>query len=239
MEKDQKTAILNNINMVKERIRSAAEKVGRKPEEIELVAVTKKKNAMVVKTLAENGVQNIGESYLQEAAFKIDLLKDLQIEWHMIGPVQSGKEKNIADKFSVVHSVDRIEVARKLNSAADKYGRILPVYLEFNVSGEATKHGWNAWDKVQWKAILDELAEIDEFNSLKPLGLMTMAPYDSNPEAARPYFRKLKELRDFLNERMPGSGLVGLSMGMSVDFEVAIEEGATIVRIGSALVGPR
>ena len=229
----------NNLNIIQDRIKKASERTGRDPKEIQLVAVTKKKNALVIKELYEAGVYLIGESYVQEAAFKIDLLKDLDIEWHMIGPIQSGKEKVIAQRFAVVHSLDRLEIARKLNKEAEKYGRIVPVYLEFNTSGEASKHGWEAADRTKWPEILDDVKEILGMDALKILGLMTMAPYSSDPELSRPYFRLLRGFRDEINNTFPESNINGLSMGMSGDYEVAVEEGATILRIGSALVGLR
>jgi pyridoxal phosphate enzyme (YggS family) len=239
MDNNLQLEISNNLEKIMKRIETAALRAGRNPDQIELVAVTKKKNALIIKTLYENGVTKIGESYMQEAIFKIDLLKEFPIEWHLIGPIQSGKVKKAAISFSAIHSVDRIDIARELNAAADKYGRIVPVYLEFNLSGEATKHGWNGSDRSQWPMLIDVVEEINDLNSLKIEGLMTMAPYAIDPEKARPYFKKLRELRDFFQKDIPNSGIYGLSMGMSGDFEVAIEEGATILRIGSALVGTR
>jgi pyridoxal phosphate enzyme (YggS family) len=239
MDNNLELDIRRNLDKVNQRIEKAAARARRDPSGIELVAVTKKKNALIVKTLYENGITKIGESYLQEAIFKIDLLKDLPIEWHMIGPIQSGKTKTAAQMFSVIHSVDRIEVARELSTAADKYGRIIPVYLEFNTSGETSKHGWNAWERSLWPKLLEEVEEVQEMNALNLKGLMTMAPYSEDPENARPYFRKLRELREYFNQELSHSDMKGLSMGMSGDFEVAVEEGATILRIGSALVGPR
>jgi pyridoxal phosphate enzyme (YggS family) len=239
MNSELQQEITRNISEIHNRIRKAAKLAGRNPDLIELVAVTKKKNALVIKTLFENGVKRIGESYFQEAAFKIDLLRDLKIEWHMIGPIQKGKEKKVAALFSTVHSVDRLEVARNLNKAAELDGRVLPVYLEFNTSGEESKYGWKAWNEKEWDELHSDLDEITGFRGLEILGLMTMAPYNIDPEASRPYFVKLRNLREYLNNKHPGLELDGLSMGMSSDFEVAIEEGATILRIGTALVGKR
>ncbi len=233
------TLIRERIEQIQERIDKAARKSGRNPAEIELIAVTKEKSAAVVKTLSENGISKIGESYLSEALFKINILADYKLEWHMIGNIQRGKETQIALNFAEVHSVGRLQIAKTLNKKAKQFKRILPVYLEFNVSGEDTKHGWNAWNESQWEQILPELDQILDFQSLAVKGLMTMAPYSVNPEAARPYFRKLRKLGDYLSRSYPAANLNGLSMGMSGDFETAIEEGATVLRIGSALVGPR
>ncbi len=231
--------ISRSISVVQERIRDAAIKVGRDPAGIDLVAVTKKKNALVIKTLVENGITKIGESYLQEAIFKVDLLKDLPAEWHMIGPIQNGKEKNVARYFTVVHSIDRVDLARQLNSAAERLNKKIIGYLEFNVSGESSKYGWNAWDSSRWEDLLPEVEEVLSQSALKIIGLMTMAPYSSDPESSRPYFRKLSNLRTYLTSKFPAANLDGLSMGMSGDYQVAVEEGATMLRIGTALVGSR
>jgi len=157
----------------------------------------------------------------------------------MIGAIQQGKEKEIAAKFMEVHSLESIKTANKLDEFAKLYERTLPVYLEFNVSGEETKHGWGAWNEKQWLGLIPELSEILDLSNIYVKGLMTMAPYSVKPQNARPYFQRLRHLRDFLAREFPHSNLNGLSMGMSGDYEIAIEEGATILRIGSALVGPR
>ena len=239
MDETQVLKIEENIEKVKERIHLAATRAGRDDSQIDLVAVTKQKSAAVVKQLADCGIKKIGESYLQEAEFKINLLKNLEIEWHMIGNIQRGKEKHIAHLFQVVHSVGSKKTAQELNKYATQLGKIIPVYLELNVSGESTKHGW----RVKEDAELDKLApifeEILDCPALNVVGLMTMAPYSDDPEDARPYFRKMRYFREQLQTAIPNSPITGLSMGMSGDFEVAIEEGATILRIGSALVGPR
>lgn len=239
MINEQNKNIRNNIEVVLEKIQNSAKAAGRDPAQIALIAVTKQKPADVVKTLVELGITRIGESYLKEASFKIDLLKEFQIEWHMIGSIQQGKEKEIARKFAEVHSVESIKTAISLDKYANIYERILPIYLEFNVSGEETKHGWNAWNESLWKALLPDLDEVLNLSYIRVKGLMTMAPYSIDPQNARPYFSRLRRLRDYLSKEFPNSNLEELSMGMSGDFETAIEEGATILRIGSALVGPR
>lgn len=239
MDEELELTIKENIEKVKERIQQAAKRSGREETAISMIAVTKQKSAAVVKALVENGVRKIGESYLQEAAFKIDLLEDYDIEWHMIGNIQRGKEKQIASRFQVVHSIGSRSTARNLNKSAALYEKILPVYLELNVSGEDTKQGWMIMDGQSPEMLLPEFEEILDYPSLDVLGLMTMAPYTLDPEEVRPYFKRMREIRDFLLDKMPSSSITELSMGMSGDFEVAIEEGATVVRIGSALVGPR
>ena len=239
MDNDQSEIIRQNIEVVIERIQNSAKTSGRDPKNITLVAVTKQKPAFIVRTLFDFGIKKIAESYLKEALFKINLMKEFNIEWHMIGTIQQGKEKEIAAKFTEVHSLESTKIADKLDKYAKLNERILPVYLEFNVSGEETKHGWGAWDEKQWPGLIPELNEILDLSNIKVKGLMTMAPYSNNPQDARPYFQRLRQLRDYLAREFPRSNLNGLSMGMSGDYEVAIEEGATILRIGSALVGPR
>jgi len=239
MADDIKIQIDRNIQTVQERIQKAAVRAGRDPGDIALMAVTKQKSAIVVKALIDCGIKRIGESYLKEALFKIDLLKDFPVEWHMIGNIQSGKEKKIARAFSCVHSVGEFRTAAELNKYAGKIGKTLPIYLEMNVSGEDTKGGWLAVDHEDWDKFLPEISEVLALPNIDVLGLMTMAPYSENPEDSRPYFIRLRKIREILGKQLPESRITGLSMGMSGDFEVAIEEGATILRIGSALVGPR
>jgi pyridoxal phosphate enzyme (YggS family) len=239
MDDKQTESIGNNIEKVLDRIQKTAAAAGRDPENISLIAVTKQKSAAVIKTLAEFGIKDIGESYLKEALFKIELLKDFGIQWHMIGNIQRGKEKEIAAKFSEVHSLDSTKIAFNLNKYARMNQRDLPVYLEFNISGEETKQGWEAWRDDQWAGLLPEIEEVLDLSNLKVRGLMTMAPYSSDSQAARPYFKRLRELRDYLSREFPAEDFRELSMGMSGDFEVAIQEGATVLRIGSALVGSR
>ncbi len=239
MDINQTEFIRQNIEVVLERIQNSAKTAGRDPKNITLLAVTKQKPASVVKILYDFGIKRIAESYLKEALFKIDLLKEFNIEWHMIGAIQHGKEKEIAAKFTEVHSLESTKTANKLDKYAKLNDRTLPVYLEFNVSGEETKHGWGAWNEKQWAELIPELSEIFDLSNIKVKGLMTMAPYSNNPQDARPYFQRLRQLRDYLAREFPRSNLNCLSMGMSGDYEVAIEEGATVLRIGSALVGPR
>jgi len=239
MESEQKESIRRNIESVLERIDNSAKTAGRDASGIKLIAVTKKKPAHIIKSLVELGIHRIGESYLNEALFKIDLLKELNIEWHMIGAIQKGKEKAVAANFAEVHSVDDKNMAIRLNKFARLNERKLPVYLEFNVSGEESKHGWKAWTEDHWSGLLPDMNEILDLSNLEVKGLMTMAPYSNNPQNARPFFKRLKELQTFLTREITDSNLTELSMGMSGDFEVAIEEGATVLRIGSALVGPR
>jgi pyridoxal phosphate enzyme (YggS family) len=162
-----------------------------------------------------------------------------RVEWHMIGHVQSRKAQMVAENFAWVHSLDSLKLARRLDRFAAEAGRRLPVLLECNVSGEATKFGWPAWDENRWPELLPALGEVAELPNLELRGLMTMAPFFDQPEAARPYFQRLKRLQGFLAEALPRVQLTELSMGMSGDFIAAIQEGATLVRVGTAILGSR
>ena len=239
MRQEEELDIGQNIEKVRARIYQAAQRSGRNENEIDLIAVTKQKPAALIKELIENGIKRIGESYVKEALFKIDLLKEFDIEWHMIGNIQRGREKNVANHFQVVHSIGSLKTAQEINRFAHKNGKTIQVYLELNVSGEASKHGWDAASDNRVENMLLEIEEILTLGSLKVTGLMTMAPYSNNPEDARVYFVRMRQIRERIRTEIPDSGITGLSMGMSGDFEVAVEEGATVLRIGSALVGPR
>jgi len=239
MDSQDLNLIKERIEKIQDRIDHAAQETGRNSAEIELIAVTKEKSAAIIKTLLDNGISKIGESYLKEALFKIDLLKDYQLDWIMIGNIQSGKELQIAINFTEIHSIGRLRTAEEMNRRARQIERVLPVYLEFNVSGEGTKHGWEAWNENQWENLLPEIEKVTNFQNLKIKGLMTMAPYSINPEDSRPYFARLRKLGNYFQSIFQEKNFSGLSMGMSGDFEVAIEEGSTVLRIGSALVGSR
>lgn len=224
---------------VAEKIQEAALKVGRNPKDINLVVVTKQKSAVIDKYLAELGLLDMGESYLKEAEFKIEILKEYPIRWHMIGNIQRGKEREVAHYFDMVHSVDNYEVAERLNQSCKENGKIMPIFLECNVSGEGTKAGWDVVNDKEWPIFVEDVKQVLDLDHLKLLGLMTMAPYSTEPEDARPFFRKIKSLLNYINQKFPQQEINELSMGMSGDFQVAIEEGATYLRIGSAIVGKR
>jgi len=231
--------IQENLKTVHERIEKTCQNAGRNPDDLQLVVVTKEKSAAIVKELVEAGVSRIGESYVQEATFKMELLSDLDIRWHMVGHVQSGKANQVAANFDYVHSVDSLDIAEILNRSAQRMGRVLPVLLECNVSGEESKYGWDAQDEGEWHRVAEDLSTINQWEHIKVEGLMTMAPYHPDPEESRPYFKKLKHLQEWLAGQFPAANLQELSMGMSADYRVAIEEGASILRVGSAIVGPR
>ncbi len=233
------TAIADRYRAVLERIAAATRRSGRAPESVRLIVVTKGHGIEALRQAVAAGASRLGENYVEEAAPKIAALQDAGVSWHMIGHVQSRKARAVAENFRWVHSLERLKLARRLNAAAEARGVTLSVLLECNVSGEAGKFGLAAWDERAWPAVAEEAAALLDFPALQVRGLMTMAPYAADPEAARPVFRKLRRLRDFLARRVPQVEWEHLSMGMSGDFEVAIEEGATFVRVGTAIMGPR
>lgn len=232
-----------NISKVKDRIAAAAQKAGRDPSEIKLVAVTKTKPVEVVRAAAEVGLRDFGENRIEEAAPKIAAVGREDVHWHMIGHVQSRKALPVARAgFALVHSVDSLKLAGRLSRVAAGAGRVQPILLECNVSGEAAKEGFAAWGgPARWEALLPEWEEIVALPGVRVHGLMTMAPVVSQGEAARPVFQRLRELRDYLRAHLlfAGGDWRELSMGMTDDFEAAIAEGATLVRIGRAIFGER
>jgi len=218
------------LRSIRDAVAEAAERAGRPPGSVTILGVSKTFPASSIKAFAGAGLRDFGESYLQEARPKIDELACLDPipRWHFIGHLQTNKARAAAALFPVIHSLDRLELARELDARARVLGRTLEVYLEVNVSGEKSKSGLAPADLPRF---LEDMAGLP---ALKPLGLMTMPPYDPDPEASRPFFAALRELRDRL-----APGLPGLSMGMSGDYPVAIEEGATIIRVGTVLFGGR
>ena len=229
-----------NLDAVRTRISGAAQKAGCDPATIRLVVVTKGHSAESIQALYELGVREIGESYVEEGLEKQARLGSItDLAWHMIGHVQSRKAETVAKYFTMVHSVDRLKLARRLDRSAAESDRALQILLECNVSGEATKYGWHAWDKEGWPSLIPEIGEVLTLPNVRVHGLMSMAPYLDDAEKARLYFARTRELRDFLGQNFPQSDWSQLSMGMSGDFEAAILEGATILRIGTAILGPR
>lgn len=214
-----------NIREVQRRIAQACERSHRSPGEITLVVVTKEVGISAIRAAFDCGLRDFGENRVQEAEDKIGQLSDLKpdVTWHMVGHLQSNKAKTAVELFDIIHSVDSVKLAEILSRRAEK---TLPVLLQVNVSGEATKSGF----AVNEIAVVVE--EIRQLPNLRLVGLMTIGPLVAELEEVRPVFRKLRELRDSL-------GLEHLSMGMTDDFEVAIEEGATMLRIGRAIFGNR
>ena len=220
-----------NYSRLSDEIRQAAEKAGRSPDSVRLLAVSKKVPAERLRILWGMGHRLFGENRVQEARVKIPEMPPGG-EWHFIGGLQTNKAKEAVEWFDVVESVDRIELAEELQKRSEAAGKNLKVLIEVNVGGEAAKHG----AKPEEAGAL--LAAINGMSRLEVRGLMAIPPFREDPAEARPFFRKLREIREGL-EQSSGAGLPELSMGMSHDFAVAITEGATLVRIGTALFGPR
>lgn len=217
--------VAHNINLIRQRIRAAAEGVGRQPEGIALIAVSKTVDPERIEVALSAGQTLFGESRIQEARAKIPLVS-ARAHWHMIGHLQTNKARDAVVLFEVIHSVDSVKLAAELNKWAERAGKTQAILLEVNVSGDASKFGLKPED------LKSTVAEINQLPRLEVQGLMTIASFAEEAEKTRPCFRRLRELRDAL-------GLRELSMGMTHDFEVAIEEGATLVRIGTAIFGER
>lgn len=232
--------ITENYEKVQSQILEAAKRARRSDEDIQLVVVTKGHPVEAVRNVIKAGARRLGENYVEAAAPKIEQLKSLMdIEWHMIGHIQSRKAREVCENFDYVHSLDSVKLAGRLHRFAAELGITLPVLLECNVSGEGTKYGFPIWRKAELPEFFVQVAEIISLDHLAVHGLMTMAPYFEDAEKARPYFRQLKLLQNTLSKQFPEADWRELSMGMSGDFEVAIEEGATLVRIGTAIMGSR
>jgi PLP dependent protein len=230
-------SIAENIARVREQIATAAHTAGRDPSEVSLMAVTKTVPPEKIRDAYESGVRLFGENRVQEFAGKSQALSDLNgAEWHMIGHLQSNKSRAAAELFCGVDSVDSIRLLQRLNSAAQELGKKLAVLIEINIGGEAAKSGVAA-DSAEFEQILTSAPQY-EFVEIR--GLMTVPPYSDDPEQSRPFFRRMRGLRDQIAARkLPAISVERLSMGMSHDFEVAIEEGSTCVRIGTAIFGER
>ena len=232
--------IKENLGKVKEEIALAAASVNRSPEEVTLVVVTKAQPLEVLEAAVAAGAQHLGENYADEGQPKIEAFGDHpDLQWHMIGHVQRRKAAIVARQFHYMHSLDSVRLARRLNRFLEEAGRRLPVLLEYNVTAESSKFGWPAWEESTWPKLLPEIEEILTLDCLDVRGLMTIGPFLPNPEDIRPYYQKLGALRFYLADHFPQIEWRELSMGMSGDFQVAIQEGATLVRVGQAILGPR
>jgi pyridoxal phosphate enzyme (YggS family) len=240
METPSVPVLRSRMQRARDQIAAAALRTGRDPKSIRLVVVTKSQPLELVRAAIDAGAVLLGENYAEEAVAKISALKEKsEVEWHMIGHVQSRKADLVAGHFNMLHSLDSLKLAGRLDRECGERKRSLPVLLEFNVGGEASKSGFPAWDESRWPELLPVLGQIVQLERLRVQGLMTMPPFYDDPEQSRPYFQRLRRLRDFLSERLPQVGWRDLSMGTSIDFSAAVEEGATYVRIGQAIVGPR
>ena len=223
-----------------DKIAVAARSVGRDPESVKLVVVTKAQPVDVVQAVIEAGAYILGENYPEESVKKFQALhKYSAVEWHMIGHVQSRKAQLVAENFNFLHSLDSLKLAARLSWICGEAGRTLPVLLEFNVGGEESKSGWSAWNEARWPSLLDELVTVIALPGLQVRGLMTMPPLGETAEFSRLFFQKLKRLQEYLSLQLPKADFSELSMGTSSDYDVAIQEGATFVRVGTAIVGPR
>lgn len=227
------TDIKENLFHIQEKIQQACLRSGRDPDTVHLVAVSKKKPVEAIIEAMAAGHILFGENYVQEAEEKIKCIEGAR--WHFIGHVQSNKAKTVATLFDCVHTVDRLKLARALNKQAAALGRVLAVLVQINVGEETQKSG------VLPEKAEQLLTELRAFAHLRVQGLMTMPPFRSDPEEVRPYFRTLREMADIFRDKgyFADPESYELSMGMSGDYEVAIEEGATLVRIGTSLFGPR
>ncbi len=232
--------IEKNYLAVMDGIEAAAHSVGRDSHDIKLVTVTKGHPLESVLAVISAGAQHLGENYAEEGVEKIlACTAYTQINWHMIGHIQSRKARLVCQYFDCIHSLDSLKLARRLDCFAEEQGRRLPVLLECNMSGETSKHGFTAWDEGQWERLFPEISTVLAFTHLNVQGLMTMAPYFSDPELARPYYQKLRRLGEFFQANFPEASWLEYSMGMSADYQIAIQEGATQVRVGTAIMGER
>lgn len=222
-----------NIARLRERIRRAAERGGRDPEQIKVVAVTKGVPVEKIRVAVSSGITAIGENRVQELVAKQKEL-GMEVEWHLVGHLQRNKVKYVVGKVALIHSVDSLRLAWEIDRRAQQMGTVMNVLLQVNVSGEETKYG------VPPGEALDMVDKLSRLAGIKVVGLMTMAPEVDDPEQARPVFRGLKRLADEIGAaRISGVDMGIISMGMSNDFEVAIEEGATLIRVGRIIFGLR
>jgi len=227
------TDIVSNIMIIRQRMAAAAQRSGRDPGDIQLMAVSKTIPPEHIREAADAGITLFGENYVQEAREKIPAISQ-DVSWHMIGHLQTNKVKYVVNLFHWIHSVDRLELAQELDKRARLNQRTLKVLIEVNVSGEASKSG------MEPSRVLELVRQTSGLPHLNVRGLMTMPPYSDDPEQSRPYFQALSQLRDEISvAAIPNIRMDELSMGMTDDFEVAIEEGATIIRVGRAIFGER
>ncbi len=223
-------SIRTNIGQVRDKIGKAAQRSGRDASAVTLIAVTKTHEEEAMREAVDAGITDIGENKAQEVRQKYPLLQR-DVHWHFIGHLQRNKVKYVIDKVAMIHSVDSLSLAREISKRAERLDRVMPALVEVNVSGEKSKHGLVPDD------VRSFLEEVKDLPGIRFQGLMTMAPYVEDPEQTRPVFRALRELQETLLSQ--GYQLEVLSMGMTNDFEVAVEEGATHVRVGTAIFGVR
>ncbi len=237
--RENKERMAQNLQRIQSRIDEAASRAGREGASIRVAAISKGQSISSIQLAYDLGVRDFGENRVEEGLEKIVELKNLDgIVWHMVGHIQSRKAKSIPSNFHIVHSVDRLKIARHLNRCSEEVGVELPVFLECNTSGEETKSGWPVFDRTAWRLIYKDFSEISGWAHLRVQGFMTMAPWVQDETTIRTSFRRLREFRDDFcgNSNLDWEEL---SMGMTDDYSIAIEEGATVVRIGRAIFGER
>ena len=234
MESDADDSLARRVHQILDRMRRAAERAGRSPETVRLVAATKTVPAERIREGLGVGLTLLGENRMQEALSKVALLRDLSPRWHFIGQLQRRKVRDAIGTFELIHSVDSVELAQEINRRAGDAGLKQAVLLEVNIAGEASKAGFSP------QVLMQELGLLGDLPHLRIQGLMTIPPQTARPEDARPFFRDLRELGvRIAAQRISSLVIQEYSMGMSHDFEVAIEEGATLVRVGTAIFGAR
>lgn len=226
--------IESRLKHVKDQISEAAVACGRDPETVKLVAVSKTVPTDRILAAIKAGVTDLGENYIQEAREKIEALREKNVSWHFIGHLQSNKAKYAVRLFDLIHSIDSLKLAKELNKRASALGKVQKILVQVNISGEATKSG------IETEQAVRLVGQIAPLENISIQGLMTMPPFFNAPEKVRPYFKALKNLQDLIrDEAITNVHMTELSMGMSGDFAAAIEEGATLVRVGTAIFGGR
>lgn len=226
--------IKENIDSILERTALAARRSGRNPEDITVIAVSKTVDSDRAREAVESGLDNLGENRVQELVKKYEQLTDLKVKWHMIGHLQKNKVKYIIDKAELIHSVENLELAKEINKRAEQLNLNAKILIELNIGEESSKFG------IDEENVYNFVRSMEQFEHIEVLGLMTVAPYSENPEDIRWVFIKMKEIFDKISEmKLKNSHMKYLSMGMTNDFEIAIEEGSNIVRIGTAIFGAR
>lgn len=227
-------SIRENIDDITKKIENTCKKIGRNPKDITVIAVSKTVESKRAKEAVNAGINNLGENRVQELIKKYDELSDLDVKWHMIGHLQKNKVKYIIDKTVLIHSVESLSLAEEINKRAEKDNLIANVLIELNIGEEESKFGINE------ENVYDFITSMEQFENIKVLGLMTVAPFCENPEDVRWVFKKMKNIYDKISTmNLRNTEMNYLSMGMTNDYEIAIEEGSNIIRIGTAIFGAR
>ena len=228
------TTIKENLDTINRQIIETADKCNRLPEKINLIAVSKRKSAKTIMEAIKAGARHFGENYIQEAVEKIDIIADDSIIWHFIGHLQSNKARFAVQYFEYIHTVDKLKLAKEINKQAKKIDKIQKILVQINIGEEMTKSG------ARIENTIELVEKIQGFDNISVQGLMCMPPYFTDPEKARNYFKQLLEIqKEIMNKNFDNISMTHLSMGMSNDFKVAIEEGSTMVRVGTSIFGSR